>query len=114
LPFVDEVPRCGSFSTAYVGSVRFSVLGAGSLSVEAVVGNSGRSGGREREVVQRSGTRERGRALKKVRLSATVTTKFFPVYHFPPYFPPIFSSPAAVPSKYSHIPHYNYKISFSI
>jgi hypothetical protein len=33
---------------------------------------------------------------------------------FPPIVPPIFSSPAAVPPKYSSIPHYNYKISFSI
>jgi hypothetical protein len=29
-------------------------------------------------------------------------------------FPSIFSSPAAVPPKYFPIPHYNYKISFSI
>jgi hypothetical protein len=38
---------------------------------------------------------------------------FFPYIIFP-LFPPIFSSPAAVPPKYSPIPHYNYKISFSI
>jgi hypothetical protein len=36
-----------------------------------------------------------------LRLSTTVTSKFFPLYHFSPYFPPIFSSPAAVPPKYS-------------
>jgi hypothetical protein len=52
--------------------------------------------------------------LRVFTLSATVTPKFFPLYHFPPYFPPIFSSPAAVPPKYSSIPHYHYKISFSI
>jgi hypothetical protein len=46
-----------------------------------------------------------------VRLSATITPKFFPPISL---FPPIFSSPAAVPPKYSPIPHYNYKISFSI
>jgi hypothetical protein len=33
---------------------------------------------------------------------------------FPSYFPPYFFIPAAVPPKYSHIPHYHYKISFSI
>jgi hypothetical protein len=49
-----------------------------------------------------------------LRLSATVTPKFSPYITFPLYFPFIFSSPAAVPPKYSHIPHYNYKISFSI
>jgi hypothetical protein len=50
-----------------------------------------------------------------VRLSATVTPKYFPLYHFfPPISPPIFASPAAVPPKYSPIPHYHYKISFSI
>ena len=49
-----------------------------------------------------------------LRLSATVTPKFSPYLTFPLYFPPIFSSPAAVPPKYSPIPHYNYKISFSI
>jgi hypothetical protein len=50
-----------------------------------------------------------------IRLSATVTPKFSPIYHFfPPIFPSIFSFPAAVPPKYSPISHYNYKISFSI
>jgi hypothetical protein len=49
-----------------------------------------------------------------VRLSATVTSKFFPLYHFSLLFFPIFSSPTAVPPKYSTLPHYNYKISFSI
>jgi hypothetical protein len=39
---------------------------------------------------------------------------FSPYITFLPIFPPIFSSPAAVPPKYSPIPHYNYKISFSI
>jgi hypothetical protein len=54
------------------------------------------------------------RNLSVYRLSATVTPKFVPLYQFPPIFPPIFLSPAAVPHKYSHTPHYNYKISFSI
>jgi hypothetical protein len=40
--------------------------------------------------------------------------KFSPYITFPPIFPSIFSSPAAVPPKYSHISYYNYKISFSI
>jgi hypothetical protein len=35
-----------------------------------------------------------------IRLSATAP-KFFLLYHFSPYFPPIFSSPAAIPTKYS-------------
>jgi hypothetical protein len=39
---------------------------------------------------------------------------FSPCITFPPIFSPIFSSPAAVPPKYSSIPHYNYKISFPI
>jgi hypothetical protein len=39
---------------------------------------------------------------------------FFPYITFPSIFPLIFSSSAAVPPKYSPIPHYNYKISFSI
>jgi hypothetical protein len=39
--------------------------------------------------------------LHCIRLSAIVTPKFFPLYHFFLYFPPIFSSPTAVPSKYS-------------
>jgi hypothetical protein len=55
-----------------------------------------------------------GGARRRFRLSATVTPKNFPLYHFFPYSPPIFSSPAAIPPKYSPIPHYNYKISFSI
>jgi hypothetical protein len=46
-----------------------------------------------------------------IRLSATVTSKFSPLYHFPP----IFSSLAAIPPKYSPLyPHRHYKISFSI
>jgi hypothetical protein len=54
-------------------------------------------------------------AVSRLRLSATVTTKFFsPISLFPPIFLPIFSSPATVPPKYSPIPHYNYKILFSI
>jgi hypothetical protein len=49
-----------------------------------------------------------------LRLSTTVTPKFSLYITFPPIFLPIFSSLAAVPLKYSPIPHYNYKISFSI
>jgi hypothetical protein len=47
--------------------------------------------------------------LSSVRLSATVIPKFFPLF-----VPLFFHSPAAVPPKYSPIPHYHYKISFSI
>jgi hypothetical protein len=43
-----------------------------------------------------------------------LSLNFFLYITFSPIFPPIFSSPAAVPPKYSPIPHYNYKISFSI
>jgi hypothetical protein len=39
---------------------------------------------------------------------------FSPYITFSPYFSPIFSSPAAVPPKIPPIPHYHYKISFSI
>jgi hypothetical protein len=53
-----------------------------------------------------------------VRLSATVDFKFFPLYHFftshHQHFILYFLSPAAVHSKFSPIPHNNYKISFSI
>jgi hypothetical protein len=50
----------------------------------------------------------------ELRLSATVTSKFFPLYHFFPIFSLYFFIPAAVSPKYSPIAHYNYKISFSI
>jgi hypothetical protein len=49
-----------------------------------------------------------------IRLSATVTPKFPPISLFFLIFPSIFSSLVAVPPKYSPIPHYKYKISFSI
>jgi hypothetical protein len=66
-----------------------------------------------------------GLNLHVLRLSATITPKFFPLYHFSPLcfplffhlsqrFPSIFSSLATVSPKYSPIPHYNYKISFFI
>jgi hypothetical protein len=49
---------------------------------------------------------------KSLRLSATVTPKFFPLYHFFPLFSPLFFHlPQRVPL---NIPHYHYKISFSI
>jgi hypothetical protein len=43
-----------------------------------------------------------------------LSLNFSPYITFLPIFPPIFSSTATVSPKYSHIPHYNYKISFSI
>jgi hypothetical protein len=46
-----------------------------------------------------------------IRLSATVTPKFFPPYHF---FPLFFHLPQRFPLNTPHIPHYNYKMSFSI
>jgi hypothetical protein len=50
-----------------------------------------------------------------VRLSATVTPKFFPLYHFFPLFSPLFFH---LPQRFllntPSIPHYHYKISFSI
>jgi hypothetical protein len=39
---------------------------------------------------------------------------FFPLYHFPLYFPPIFYLPQRFPLNTPSIPHYKYKISFSI
>jgi hypothetical protein len=49
-----------------------------------------------------------------VRLSAIVTPKFFPLYHFPPYFPLFFHLSQRFPLNTSPIPYYHYKISFSI
>jgi hypothetical protein len=50
-----------------------------------------------------------------VRLSATVTTKFFPLYHFSPlFFPLFFHLPQRFPLNTPPIPHNHYKISFSI
>jgi hypothetical protein len=56
-------------------------------------------GGRGESSVKRCGlrgtlniNRDRGEddAATILRLSATVTSKFFPLYHFPPYFSPYF------------------------
>jgi hypothetical protein len=52
-----------------------------------------------------------------LRLSATVAHKFLPItflHHIINISPPTFSSPAAVLSKFSSIPHNNYKILFFI
>jgi hypothetical protein len=50
-----------------------------------------------------------------LRLSATVTPKFFPLYHFFPIFSPLFFHlPQRFPLNTPPIPHYHYKISFSI
>jgi hypothetical protein len=50
-----------------------------------------------------------------VRLSATVTPKFFPLYHFFPLFSSLFFHlPQRFPLNTPPIPHYHYKISFSI
>jgi hypothetical protein len=49
-----------------------------------------------------------------VRLSATVTPKFSPYITFPPIFPPIFYLPQRFPLNIPPIPHYHYKLSFSI
>jgi hypothetical protein len=50
-----------------------------------------------------------------LRLSATVTPKFFPLYHFFPLFSPLFFHlPQQFPLNIPPIPHYHYKISFSI
>jgi hypothetical protein len=46
-----------------------------------------------------------------LRLSATVTSKFFSLYHFSPLF---FISRSGSPLNTPPIPHYHYKISFSI
>jgi hypothetical protein len=49
------------------------------------------------------------------RLSATVTPKIFPLYHFfPLFFPLFFHLPQRFPLNTPPIPHYNYKISFFI
>jgi hypothetical protein len=54
-------------------------------------------------------------AAASLRLSATVTSKFFPLYHFFPLFSPLcFHLPQRFPLNTPPIPHYNYKISFSI
>ena len=57
------------------------------------------------------GTNLGGTAEHSLRLSATVTPKFFPLYHF---FPLFFHLPQRFPLNTPPIPHYNYKISFSI
>jgi hypothetical protein len=50
-----------------------------------------------------------------VRLSATVTPKFFPLYHFFPLFSPLFFHlPQRFPLNTPPIPHYHYKILFFI
>ena len=59
--------------------------------------------------------REREEKGHELRLSATVTPKFFPLYHFFPLFPPLFFHlPQRFPLNTPPIPHYHYKISFSI
>jgi hypothetical protein len=51
----------------------------------------------------------------RLRLSATVTSKFFPLYHFfPLFFPLFFHLPQRFPLNTPPILHYHYKISFSI
>jgi hypothetical protein len=62
-------------------------------------------------VVVEDGSDESGR---RVRLSATVTPKFLLLYHFPPIFPLFFHLTQWFPLNTPPIPHYNYKISFSI
>jgi hypothetical protein len=58
-----------------------------------------------------AGSRER----QMIRLSATVTSKFFLLYHFFPLFSPLFFHlPQQSPLNTPPIPHYHYKISFSI
>jgi hypothetical protein len=60
-------------------------------------------------------TRRRQQSLRALRLSATVTPKFFPLYHFfPLFFPLFFHLPQRFPLNTPPIPHYHYKISFSI
>jgi hypothetical protein len=50
-----------------------------------------------------------------LRLSATVTPKFFPLYHFFPLFSTLFFHlQQRFPLNTPPIPHYHYKISFSI
>jgi hypothetical protein len=52
---------------------------------------------------------------RPIRLSATVTPKFFPLYHFfPLFFPLCFHLPQRFPLNTPSIPHYNYKILFPI
>jgi hypothetical protein len=53
-------------------------------------------------------------ARRCIRLSAIVTPKFFPLYHFFPYFPIFFHLPQRFPLNTLPIPHYHYKISFFI
>jgi hypothetical protein len=54
-------------------------------------------------------------AAHSLRLSATVTPKFFPLYHFSPlFFLLFFHLPQRFPLNTLLIPHYHYKISFSI
>jgi hypothetical protein len=67
------------------------------------------------KVVHRAQDLESDRFLLLQRLNRLGYLQPLPL-NFPPYitFLPIFSSPAAVPPKYSPIPHYNYKILFSI
>ena len=51
----------------------------------------------------------------RLRLSAIVTPKFFPLYHFSLLFSPLFFHlPQRFPLNTPPIPHYHYKISFSI
>jgi hypothetical protein len=59
-------------------------------------------------------TKPSRRGTGLLRLSATVTFKFFLLYHFSSLFFSIFSSLAAVLLNTPPIPHYHYKISFSI
>jgi hypothetical protein len=50
-----------------------------------------------------------------MRLSATVNPKFFPLYHFSPLFSPLFFHlPQRFPLNTPPVPHYHYKILFSI
>jgi hypothetical protein len=57
----------------------------------------------------------RSTACHSLRLSVTVTPKFFPLYYFSPLFSPLFFHlPQRFPLNTPPIPHYHYKISFSI
>jgi hypothetical protein len=74
--------------------------------------------GRWEEEIERGRGWRRCRAAQgslSLRLSATVTPNFFPLYHFfPLFFPLFFHLPQRFPLNTSSIPHYHYKISFSI
>jgi hypothetical protein len=100
-----RLPRSAKAETAVGACLRSATRRQGGL------GKRGRRGHHARLSYPRTPTRL---AVRVSGYPQPLNLNFHLYIIFPPIFSFIFSSPAAVLPKYSPIPHYNYKISFSI